>query len=326
MFEGLNVWHEKFGFGVIQRETVYCYIIRFRYSTKQIQHGYWGKALFLSKYDYMNKGAAELKKEYAKIIEHDKKYISPDMEMDTDSNPNKDKKPSERVQKYQNYIERKKLNDFINAKNLEIKEILAQYKVTQLIHFTPIVNVPSIIKQGIVPRAIHWKEGIHATYTDPDRFDDKRVCTSMSISFPNYKMLRVKSSKQNPFAILVIDPAVLYEQAVTKRFFSSNAANYSMREQMDSFSQSVKALQLMFDDTDMRLKRKLPLNYTTDPQAEVLYSSKIHPKYIKEIHVYSSVDRGLIEENLRGMIPISMIKVNKKFFQPRMDYMYWSKK
>ena len=52
-------------------------------------------------------------------------------------------------------------------------EFLKSRGVTELIHFTPATNLPSILANGIIPRKRFEQEGVEFTYVDENRLDGK---------------------------------------------------------------------------------------------------------------------------------------------------------
>ena len=66
-------------------------------------------------------------------------------------------------------------------------DFLKSIGVTELVHFTPAVNLPNILTKGIIPRSLLEKEGGDFAYTDDIRLDGKEHI-NLSITNPNIKM------------------------------------------------------------------------------------------------------------------------------------------
>jgi len=213
--------------------------------------------------------------------------------------------------------ERKEKIELENRKN-RIERISAsvhEKKIPYLVHFTPIVNLPSIIENGLLSRN-HLPEGGYI-FTDEYRTDGWLDWISASISFPNYKMFY---SKQNSlqgvdgWAVLIIQPEVLWE--LDCKYILTNAASSGIRMFTDSRWSSIEAFEDMFGNAEHR--NNIPEYYTTDPQAEVMIRKEVPLRYIKVIAVRNKHERDRLS-NLNGF----SVKVLPQLFSYRNDFEHW---
>lgn len=174
-------------------------------------------------------------------------------------------------------------------------------------------------------------ENIGSLFNDKYRLDNVLDSVSVSISFPNYKML-YSLRMQNPnadWAILKIDPSVLWEANCA--FCFTNAAATPVASIPLEQRRNMESLKQMFAETQGQQSRRnlrIPENFPTDPQAEVLLLESIPPRYITSI----SVNNPSTLANLRKIINVNhpdrnniSIFCDKTLFSPRVDHEYWSK-
>lgn len=203
----------------------------------------------------------------------------------------------------------------------EITNYLNSRNVKTFLHFTPISNLDSILENGICSRSYCNSHNIKFQPTDENRLDRLNYMISLSISFPNYKMLYMKQHQlKQHFIIIEIDPSIITECGIGDRLFcDTNAAKTSYKKGMGP---NLKHLKAMFSDENVRKNRDLPLCYTTDPQAEVLIRGPIPIKYFKKIYFQNHKDFSYYFEKYRS----PLFDKDRKFFDYRKDYAYHQKK
>lgn len=173
----------------------------------------------------------------------------------------------------------------------DIKEFCKERQIPYLLHFTRSENLQSILANGLQPRSVIDTGHVAATVNDASRFDERRDCSCLSISFPNYKMfwpLR-KDSPGVEWPLLVIHPKVLW--AMDCMFCRTNAASNSISTVADGQLQTLEAFRSMFAESDLPPKRAdefLKVCDPTDVQAEVLVRGVIPPAAIYAV-VFQSV-------------------------------------
>lgn len=223
--------------------------------------------------------------------------------------------------------------------NRDINEIIKERKIVELYHFTHLENLESILVNGLLSRNNIEDKNINALINDADRFDRHRDHVSISVSFPNYKLFytfRNKiSSLKDDWVVIGISPKLLssYKE---KLFTCHNAAHDLYHCRNDKMYTTAKKLENMFrEDIEnpknyeyeiiKRSDLDIPINYTTDPQAEVLIKSKIELKYFTNIYSNSEEIKKYIANNFDLPEKIKVL-VNPNLFQMRSDYIHWKKK
>lgn len=185
-------------------------------------------------------------------------------------------------------------------------------------HFTPLGNLPSILKHGIVPRQACKNAGIPCEYTDYLRFDGQINASCLSIGFPNYKMFYRKRNEfpKKKWAVIEIDSQIILELAC--RFYPTNAARNDMCQLQTSEVTGYRGLTKMFARNSCSTACNMwgwQKFYTTDPQAELLVYETIPSKRFKKIFVQESCPELVL--------PASLVVVDDSFFKPRCDWELW---
>lgn len=211
---------------------------------------------------------------------------------------------------------------YLEKCNEDTKAYLESRKVDYFVHFTDIENIPQILKGGLRPVSQQHEKG---RATDHQRFDNQLEATSLSISFPNYRMFynKRKSMPNTRFAILFINIDVM-ESILDSNigYYQENAA--SKVSSTSSFSDhfGLAKLKMLFDDIDsVRSRYNTPSFVTTNPQSEILVRETIMPDYIDYICVEDSKTKADLR-NLVGDNPIKIV-VDNTCFQSRPDYKEW---
>ena len=164
-----------------------------------------------------------------------------------------------------------------------IQAFTNERKIPYLMHFTRAPNLPLIMKYGLYPIGRVHEIGITPQINDQLRLDGHRSSTSLSIAFPNCRMLwKYRMENEGIYwAILVLDPSILWTK--TCAFCRHNAADGRISNQPIASLMTPQAFSGMFDEIDglaSRDEQKLKLCDPTDVQAEVLVFDVIEPHYI----------------------------------------------
>lgn len=208
----------------------------------------------------------------------------------------------------------------------QIREICEERKITQLIHFTHVNNLASILKHGLRSRGYidKLRLSVCQTSNDPQRADLQTFSSSLSISFPNYRMFfRLRQNEPANWVVLALESSLLWE--LDCAFCNTNAASTTVRQTPLAVRQQPAAFKRLFADSVGKVRATLPIPawFTTDPQAEVLVFDPIIPSYIRCINFYNT-------ESLRDwrrthqLLAVPDLRVEKDYFQPRRDYALWT--
>ncbi|MBL1421441.1 MAG: DUF4433 domain-containing protein [Alphaproteobacteria bacterium] len=204
-----------------------------------------------------------------------------------------------------------------------MQTIIENRKISQLIHFTDIRNIPSIIENGLISRDELRRVAIPSYNYDQIRADGHTDGLSLSIQFPNYQMF-YRYQMDNPeidWAIIGIKPEILLTHDCS--FYPLNAASSAMSCQQPENLKGADNLEAMFANSIQGRQRSnlsLSENYTTSPQAEVLVFGNINKEDILGIAVKNvgvKLKYGSLLTNIK-------VVTENGFFTPRADYSFWT--
>lgn len=165
----------------------------------------------------------------------------------------------------------------------EIRAEVERRAIPHLVHFTRCENLPSIFRHGLLSVSDCRAQGIDAVRNDMVRLDGKPDGTSLSVTFPNYRMF-YKYRQTDPvagWAVLILPTRILWEKECG--FFKYNAADARMRMLPREQSATVQALQEMFANSDTPRQQWLRTYDPTDPQAEIMVYEAIEPNLIETV-------------------------------------------
>lgn len=201
----------------------------------------------------------------------------------------------------------------------QIRAIVAQREIKQLVHFTRIENLESIMRHGIVPIADTAEKQITAAINDQARWDGRTKASCLSITLPNCQMF-FKYRRENPdvnWIVLGVDPSVLWLKNCA--FCRYNAADARISGQLLEALRTPASLSGMFDETEglaSRQEQRLNTFDTTDVQAEVLVFDVIEPQYIFAA-AFNNQETKNTFERLLGERPAQVNPVGGGFFASR---------
>lgn len=199
-------------------------------------------------------------------------------------------------------------------------EITAR-KITLLCHFTPLANVAGILRHGLLPQGLRGDVDPKPLLCDDKRLDRHPEASSLSISFPNYKLLTAYRDRyeERSWAVLLLSPEILSTN--TCGYYFTNAARGSFDHLNPDLYQTREAFVGLFAPSVETGNRSASLAACcpTDPQAEVLVFGTIHPAFIGSIHVQTSAGAAQLERQ-RLSVPVV---ISDYYFGPRTDYMSW---
>ena len=181
------------------------------------------------------------------------------------------------------------------------RRVVSERNIKELIHFTRIDNIPTILKYGILPRDKLDIYAPGAIINDPSRYDGHTNASCLSVSFPNYKMFyRYSNNNQNQWAVLSLAPQLLYDLDIDEFYFYPENAAKSETNRC-SFTE-------MFGKSNN--------SYPEDPQAEILAFGIINPKYISKIYVVNNEAKNKLYQIANHY---TNIEINGNYFKYRKD-------
>jgi len=173
---------------------------------------------------------------------------------------------------------------------IKIIDILQQRKIKYLVHFSPKSNCESINKWGLICRPYMDNLGIKYEVTDPERYEKRLDCISLSISTYNKRIINFKLKNgtllEEP-VIFIIDSKILYQHPAQIIFCDRNAASKYV-----SCGETASDFEFMFaKNTAIPIEETLATMFvprgnkndweTTNDQAEVLVQGFVPSKFIK---------------------------------------------
>lgn len=195
------------------------------------------------------------------------------------------------------------------ARGNRFADLLGDRGVEELLHFTQVSNLPSILEHGIVPRSVLDHNNVPYAYSDPWRRDDQLNAISLSVTYFNWEMFRAVRTRlpASEWVVLSIDAMIL--PGATYRFYPRNAASGEYARSTKSY-RNIYAFEDMFEDRSpygaykgesYRADSCLLDNMTTDPQAEVLFEgviehTDIRGAWVENEDLAKELDRYFIEE------------------------------
>ena len=211
----------------------------------------------------------------------------------------------------------------MNYKEIIMKKA-ALRGIDSCVHFTNVINLPSILQCGILPKKTMDEEWIQYDENDSLRLDGYPGASSLSFTSPNYRMF-YKYRIQNPtkrWVVLVIDSEKVLP--LDCAYCYTNAANSRITNIPLDELMTVQAFDAMFEEVDDQVSRQqmgLSDCEPTDPQAEILVFDIIQPEAINYIFFedYYTMQqyRPLLDE-----MHISYC-CDSGPFRPRHDYLFW---
>ncbi len=215
----------------------------------------------------------------------------------------------------------------------QIKAILLEKNIVELIHFTHVENLPSILEHGLLPP--DEQKTCFITSIHGDSCNHFLNAISLSVSFPNFQMFCAKHQKMTSnWVVISLSPDILFENRSAVLFCYENAAKFinKIPEDPEQFI-GPNAFNRMFIENLPTYKTKnisrselaLPAHYTSNPQAEILYNGKILINRIRRIFVsHVSTYNKIIHDSRINLRNVELV-LDDSFFAPRLDYEHWKK-
>jgi hypothetical protein len=208
-------------------------------------------------------------------------------------------------------------------RNEQIRRLCTERGIASLLHFTRVDNLASVLRHGLAGREALAARRIAFVANDALRLDACPDAVSLSVGFPNYKLLylyRMRDAHAQ-WVILILKPDILW--TLDCAFCKSNAAHHTVTSVALDIRRTTEAFQSMFEDAGIsRSGLEIPPQYPTNPQAEILALEPIDPHYITDVH-FSHKD--VMSEWLAGQTSYiaQRVAVSTVYFSPRLDYVAW---
>ncbi len=171
-----------------------------------------------------------------------------------------------------------------------IRNFLKKRKISYLTHFTRIENVRSILRYGILPRAVVCgnKSLSAAKVSDRGLPDAWARMVPFNLSFPDYKLFtEIEGTDLSKCVVILIDAKVLCDYPFC--FFPDHSENFINHAPAPNLvlteGLSIKEFKALFNDLDDVKRDALDLEsyYPTSPRTELLSFFPIPPAYIAQI-------------------------------------------
>ena len=208
-----------------------------------------------------------------------------------------------------------KLEEMANQKftgdKSQIIDTLNRKNITNILHFTHVTNLISILTEGLKSIYDLKKEQIPHRVTDSQRFDEiyQGVCCSMAS--PNIWMLNNKTGLEiNNYAVLEISENTLLLQHFAA--FPGNSARTDLKKDAEQSPEKYVGslgLNRMFLNDSLRNHEAVRKYVPTDLQSELIFFNKIGVDRIRKIHfpgpkielfkdIYNKIDKDFAHLNI----------------------------
>lgn len=239
-----------------------------------------------------------------------------------------------------NYYEKNhEINETAKQMNLDfatkVKLFIEMHNITDLYHFTNVLNLKSILENDLMPVTHLQHKGLVYSSNDDTRLDGRLDCVSLSISFPNTRYMNSKENQNYDlnYCVIEYDAYLLEKAAIFNKIYFSK---YNAARGDSVISNDYDTLVSMFEDEYYQMNPtkyehiygsqsclfdreiELPLKYPTHDQAEILINAMINKRHIKRI-IFKTV--GVYEQfvDLLNYYNIES-DVKPEYFQSREDF------
>ena len=174
----------------------------------------------------------------------------------------------------------------------EYLKVLKSNNVSYFYHFTNIVNLKSILANGILSVQEMRKRNIIFSCTDKERNDNQLNCISLSLTTTNKSMLYAKknniSSEWIAFEINA-DSIIskFYDKIYYCKYNASSPSTIKILSDNENYLRTINAFRNMFDE-----------NSQINSQAEILLNGFVDMCDVNRIYVESIQSKLLVEQLL----------------------------
>jgi hypothetical protein len=209
---------------------------------------------------------------------------------------------------------------------LTIDDVIREREITRLVHFTQLVNVPSILTNGLVPRNEVTAKIPGCAVNDAHRYDGRTDANCLSVTFPNSRMFYAYQQQDTAiqWAVLLFSPRTLVEKDVL--FCRHNAADGRISGLPDDQLRDPTVFEGIFEeieDLESRADQNLKPADPTDVQAELLVRGTIEPSFIDGV-VFPGI--GVLNDH-RGLLgdKAGYISDRRGLYGDRRYYRTWGR-
>lgn len=194
-----------------------------------------------------------------------------------------------------------------------IRRAILRRGIARVFHFTRVENLESIRAHGLLSRKQLAERGIEALVNDHDRHDGHLDRISVSIGFPNTRLLRAWRAihPSARWAVLVLRPVVLWDRDCL--FCPGNAASRRFRAMAPEQLRGVAAFERLFEQLAPGDEPAHRQDWPADVQAEVLVGDAIESSMIDCIYF----ERPSVMSGYRGALPPALLRANRRYFGAR---------
>lgn len=135
------------------------------------------------------------------------------------------------------------------GKQSDIKNEVQRRGIDQVLHFTQLRNLPTIVEHGLLPRTVLAAAPFAYCPSADYRLDDNDHAVSVSITAVSHWLFKGKRDRRSPgpWVVLVLEPRILWELECL--FHRCNAAS-NMERDRGGYLGGPFGLQRMFWETD----------------------------------------------------------------------------
>ena len=192
--------------------------------------------------------------------------------------------------------------------------------ISTLFHFTPLQNIPSIFKHGLLGLDELRAKNIEFKNSDQSRSDPIANGICISLTRPNSYMLSSKLNQGYALALLELQPA---QQILSEVCFIASPGNFGRWDHKNRVLEwpekycGGSGLANMFLNEPLRKSYDLEASQPTDPQAELIFLNSIPARFIAKVILPAGKDyanaqtvRDLIRDLPKGVLVESQNKRN----------------
>jgi hypothetical protein len=204
-----------------------------------------------------------------------------------------------------------------------LQKEVSRRNIRRVVHFTKVQNLPSIFRYGLMPKDFLEEAGVPYSHNDETRADGHTDASCLSICTPNYKIFHTYRAKDDSqkWAVLSFKTDILWEKMCAFSYRNTDSSEISMIPIEDRIEP--EAFLGMFNEYEQYPNRSIlgiPLNYPTNPQAEILVFDEIELSYLQAVY-FSDIDT---KNKYRPIGPNKIIyDVDNDYFDSRLDHKHW---